>query len=207
MSILFKDSLITYSAPKFISSLITLSFLLTSQILFTQSSEAFISQNMFGAILPNNPVVPTLMGPQAGFGYGGNPGFGYGGTQNSFTTGLLGILPQVLSLGSLFSSSPNTGYGSGYGNGYGDSIIGDRSYGYDQGYGSNFDSTVDSDPFGLGLDSYDDQGYGSDSTGYDLDIPSEDLRDMDSLSGGNYFSDSTEDSSESLFGDLFSWYI
>jgi hypothetical protein len=30
---------------------------------------------------------------------------------------------------------------------------------------------------------------------------------MDSLSGGNYFSDSTEDSSESLFGDLFSWYI
>ena len=240
----------TYFGLKIVSSLIMFSFLLTFPMLSTQYSKAFISQNMFGAILPNNPVITTPLIPQQGFGYGGAPGFGYGGApgfgyggiqngftagllgmlpqllglgsglnslgyggapgfgyggiQNGFTAGLLGMLPQVLNLGSLFGSSPNPGYGSGYGEGYGDSFFDDNSYGYNQGYGSDFDSTFSSDPFGLGGDTYDEQDYGMDSSEYDFDIPSEDLRDIDSLSGGSYFSDSAEDSSQSLFGDLFS---
>jgi hypothetical protein len=220
-----KDGFNTYFELKIISSLIMFSFLLTFPMMSTPYSKAFISQNMFGGILPNNPVITTPLIPQQGFGYGGAPAFGYGGIQNGFTSGLLGMLPQVLNLGSLFGSSPNPGFGSGYGEGYGDSIFDDNSYGYNQGYGSDFGSTFGSDPFGLGGDTYDEQGFGStfgsdpfglggdtydeqdygmDSSEYGFDIPSEDLRDIDSLSGGSYFSDSAEDSSQSLFGDLFS---
>jgi hypothetical protein len=212
MFIPFKDSFNTYFGLKIVSSFIMFSFLLTFPMLSTQYSKASISQNMLGAIVPNNPVITTPLIPQQGFGYGGAPGFGYGGApgfgyggiQNGFTAGLLGVLPQVLNLGSLFGSSPNPGYGPGYDEGYGDSIFDDNSYGYNQGFGSDFDSTFDNDPFGLGGDTYGEQGYGVDSSEYDFDIPSEDLRDIDSISGGSYFSDSAEDSSQSLFGDLFS---
>src|SRR5918995_924909 len=118
MFIPFKDSFNTYFGLKIVSSFIMFSFLLTFPMLSTQYSKASISQNMLGAIVPNNPVITTPLIPQQGFGYGGAPGFGYGGApgfgyggapgfgyggiQNGFTAGLLGVLPQVLNLGSLF---------------------------------------------------------------------------------------------------------
>jgi len=197
------------------------SLLATTSTTFNPHAYAFMHQNLLGLNSPNVPgiIAPvnpqigsayTGYGPSYGGGIGGYGGLGYGPSYGglgglggqSFGTGLIGLLPQVLGgLGSLFGQGSTSGYGMG------------DYYGYDSGYGSGFQSGDDegfsdfdtnNDPFDLGGGGYDEgQGYGFDDSESYSNTPVEDLRSLDSPSEDPFFSGGGEDYSQSPFEDLF----
>jgi hypothetical protein len=80
------------------------------------SASAFMNQNILGLYSPNNPVPIVPTNPSMNSFYGGGYGYG-GGIGQSFGTGLVGLLPQVLGLGTGYG-----GYGYGGGGGIGQSF-------------------------------------------------------------------------------------
>ncbi len=107
-----------------VSIFILFSSLLLTTTTFPPSASAFINQNLLG-LSPNMPGTIAPISLQIGSpypGYGGGFG-GYGG--QSFGTGLTGLLPQVLGLGTGYSIGPGYGGGfGGYGGGYGGQSFG-----------------------------------------------------------------------------------
>ncbi len=157
-----------------VSIFILFSSLLLTTTTFTPSASAFINQNLLG-LSPNVPGTIAPISPQIGSpcpGYGG----GFGG--QSFGTGLTGLLPQVLGLGTGYSIGPGYGgglggYGGGLG-GYGGGLGGYGGYGGQSfgtgligllpqvlgGIGSLFGSDYGSG-YGMGGGYGYDRGYGS----------------------------------------------
>ena len=149
----------------------------------------------FGGLGYSNPSYGGLGGLGYGSPYGGLGGLGYG-------SGLLGILPALLGLGSSsFSSGSGLGYSMDYGSEYFDQGLGsefqpsndpfglgsESEYGYDQSI-SEFQPS--NDPFTSGSDSASfDQGLSSDNSEFSsYDTPVEDLRYADSFSSDDSFS-------------------
>jgi hypothetical protein len=161
-----------------VSIFILFSSLLLTTTTFTPSASAFINPNLLG-LSPNMPGTIAPTSPQIGSpyqGYGGGFGGGYGG--QSFGTGLTGLLPQVLGLGTGYSIGPGYGGGfGGFGGGYGGQSFGTGligllpqvlggigslfgqdygsgyglggGYGYDSGYGTGFQPRGDPGLSGL----------------------------------------------------------
>ena len=178
------------------------------------SASAFMNQNLLGLYSPNNPVpiVPTnpsmnsFYGGGYGPGYGGGYGYG-GGIGQSFGTGLVGLLPQVLGLGTGYSGY-GYGGGGGIGQSFGTGLVGllpqvlggigslfgqdsGSSYGMGGGYGGGYDSDYQS---------YGDQGFSDFETGND---PFASGSDSSTADQGNYLDDYGSDSSSSSpFDDL-----
>jgi hypothetical protein len=183
---------LVFSFTLFISLLVTTT---TS----TPSVSAFVNQNIPGPYSPNVPGIFAPVSPPIGspyYGYGPGYGGGYGG--QSFGTGLIGLLPQVLGgIGSLFGQGSGAGYGIGDDYGYDPG----PQYGNDQGF-SEFETNHD--PFELGYGDNEGQDYGvfGDSLSYP-NTPLEDLRSMDSPSDDSYFSGEEDDFSQSPLEDLF----
>ena len=196
------------------------------------SASAFMNQNLLGLYSPNNPVSIVPTNPSMNSFYGGGYGYGGGGgIGQSFGTGLGGLLPQVLGLGTGYSGY-GYGGGGGIGQSFGTGLVGllpqvlggigslfgqdsGSSYsmggGYDSGYPSHDDQgfsdfQTSNDPFASGSDSStaDQSGY-LDDYGSDSSSssPFDDLRSMDSSSGDPFSSDQDSGSSGSLFGGLF----
>jgi hypothetical protein len=126
------------------------------------------------------------MGYSPGFGAGLGYMPGYGGGLG-YGSGLLGLLPSLLGMGSsIFAPDPGMGYGMDYG-----------AESFDQGFGSEFQPSYD--PFSSesesDLASFD-QGFGSEfQPSYDpfgsetaFDTPIEDLRSTDAFSTEDSFS-------------------
>ena len=198
-----------------------LSVLSSPIVVYQQYASAFFHENLLG--LNNSPatilttpsvnrgigsslVTPGYGGLGYGSPYGGGLGYSspsYGGLGGlGYGSGLLGILPTLLGLGSSsFTPDSGLGYSMDYGSEY-----------FDQGIGSEFQPS--NDPFSLGSES--DSGYdqsisefqpsddpftsGSDSASFDqglssdnsefssFDTPVEDLRYADSFSSDDSFS-------------------
>jgi hypothetical protein len=193
------------------------------------SASAFMNQNLLGLYSPNNPVPIVPTNPSMNSFYGGGYGYG-GGVGQSFGTGLVGLLPQVLGLGTGYSGY-GYGGGGGVGQSFGTGLVGllpqvlggiGSLFGQDSGSGYSMGGGYDS-----GYQSYDDQGFsdfqtsndpfasGSDSSTADpsnyLDdyssdssssSPFDDLRSMDSSSGDPFSSNQDSGSSSSPFDDL-----
>ncbi len=125
------------------------------------SASAFMNQNLLGLYSPNNPVpiVPAnpLMNSFYGGGYGPGYGGGGGGIGQSFGTGLVGLLPQVLGLGTGYGGYGYGGGGGGIGQSFGTGLVGllpqvlggigslfgqdsGSSYSMGDGYGGDYDS-------------------------------------------------------------------
>jgi hypothetical protein len=187
------------------------------------SASAFMNQNLLGLYSPNNPVPIVPTNPSMNSFYGGGVG-------QSFGTGLVGLLPQVLGLGTGYSGYGYDG-GGGVGQSFGTGLVGllpqvlggiGSLFGQDSGSGYSMGGGYDS-----GYQSYDDQGFsdfqtsndpfasGSDSSTADpsnyLDdyssdssssSPFDDLRSMDSSSGDPFSSNQDSGSSSSPFDDL-----
>ena len=150
----------------------------------------------FGGLGYSNPPYGGLGGlGYSNPSYGGLGGLGYG-------SGLLGILPTLLGLGSSsFTSGSGLGYSMNYGSEYFDQGLGsefqpsndpfglgsESDYGYDQSI-SEFQPS--NDPFTSGSDSASfDQGLSSDNSEFSsYDTPVEDLRYADSFSSDDSFS-------------------
>jgi hypothetical protein len=218
---------------------ILFSSLLITNTTFTLYTHAFINQNILGLYSTNLPGIISPVSPQIGSSYSNfGPSYGGGGYGvQSFDTGLIGLLPQVLGLNTGYGIV--TSYGSGYG-GYGGqsfatgligllpqvlgggigSLFGQGStsgyemgeyYGYDSSYGSGFQSGNDegfsefettNDPFDLGGDYNEGQGFSIDDSESFSNTPVEDLRSLDSPSDDAFFSNEGDDFSQSPFEDL-----
>src|SRR5919107_1812063 len=178
-----------------------LSLLSAPTVVYQQYASGFFHENLLGL---NNSPATTLTTPSVNRGsgsslgrpsYGGLGGLGYG-------SGLLGILPTLLGLGSSsFTSGSGLGYSMDYGSEYFDQGLGsefqpsndpfslgsESEYGYDQSI-SEFQPS--NDPFTSGSDSASfDQGLSSDNSEFSsYDTPVEDLRYADSFSSDDSFS-------------------
>src|SRR5918995_206522 len=190
-------------------------FLLTLPLLsipigYPQYASGFLHENLLGlnppATIVTSPSVSRGIGPSfgSGLGYGSGYGLGYSpglggglgglgglgympgfGGGLGYGSGLLGLLPSLLGIG---SSTFAPGSGMGYGMDYGASS-------FDQGFDSEFQPSYDpfyseSDPASFDQStgsefqpSYD--PYGSESS---FDTPIEDLRSTDAFSTEDSFS-------------------
>src|ERR687897_763467 len=210
-----KKALVLYMIPVFV--LIISSLLLPAPIGYPQFASGFLHENLLGlnppASIITSPSVSrgigsSLIGPSfggglgygSGYGLGYSPGLGgglgglgglgympgYGGGLG-YGSGLLGLLPSLLGMGSsIFAPDPGMGYGMDYG-----------AESFDQGFGSEFQPSYD--PFSSesesDLASFD-QGFGSEfQPSYDpfgsetaFDTPIEDLRSTDAFSTEDSFS-------------------
>ena len=185
-----------------------LSLLSAPIVVYQQYASAFFHENLLGL---NNSPATILTTPSVNRGIGSSlvtPGYGglgygspYGGSLG-YGSGLLGILPTLLGLGSSsFTPDSGLGYSMDYGSEYFDQGLGsefqpsndpfslgsESDYGYDQSI-SEFQPS--NDPFASGSDSISfDQGLGSDNSEFSsFDTPVEDLRYADSFSSDDSFS-------------------
>jgi hypothetical protein len=200
-----------------------LSLLSAPTVVYQQYASGFFHENLLGL---NNSPATTLTTPSVNRGsgsslvtpgYGGFGGLGYGAPYGGlgysspsygglgglgYGSGLLGILPTLLGLGSSsFTSGSGLGYSMDYGSEYFDQGLGsefqpsndpfslgsESEYGYDQSI-SEFQPS--NDPFTSGSDSASfDQGLSSDNSEFSsYDTPVEDLRYADSFSSDDSFS-------------------
>ena len=169
-------------------TLFLLSLLLSSPIGYLQYASGFLHENLLGlnppaTIITTSPPVNRGIGTSLGSSliapsFGG--GLGYG-------SGLLGLLPSLLGIGSsIFAPDSGTGYDMDYG-----------AESFDQGFDSEFQPSYD--PFGSGPESEPESGYNQGLTefqpSYDpfgsessFDTPAEDLRSTDSFPTEDSFS-------------------
>jgi hypothetical protein len=128
------------------------------------SASAFMNQNLLGLYSPNNPVPIVPTNPSMNSFYGGGYGYG-GGVGQSFGTGLVGLLPQVLGLGTGYSGYGYDG-GGGVGQSFGTGLVGllpqvlggiGSLFGQDSGSGYSMGGGYDSG-YGFGPPSRDSQG-------------------------------------------------
>src|SRR5918994_1939474 len=177
-----KKALVLCMIPVFV--LIISSLLLPAPIGYPQFASGFLHENLLGlnppASIITSPSVSrgigsSLIGPSfggglgygSGYGLGYSPGLGgglgglgglgympgYGGGLG-YGSGLLGLLPSLLGMGSsIFAPDPGMGYGMDYG-----------AESFDQGFGSEFQPSYD--PFSSESESESDlasfdQGFGS----------------------------------------------
>jgi hypothetical protein len=122
------------------------------------SASAFMNQNLLGLYSPNNPVPIVPTNPSMNSFYGGGVG-------QSFGTGLVGLLPQVLGLGTGYSGY-GYGGGGGVGQSFGTGLVGllpqvlggiGSLFGQDSGSGYSMGGGYDSG-YGFGPPSRDSQG-------------------------------------------------
>ena len=186
-----------YLTKEFLAFGVMSFFLLSSAFMmmsstYIPSASAFMNQNLLGLYSPNNPVPIVPTNPSMNSFYGGGIG-------PSFGTGLVGLLPQVLGLGTGYSGY---GYGGGGGIGpsFGTGLVGllpqvlggigslfgqdsGSSYSMGGGYGGGYDS---------GYQSHDNQGFSDFQTNND---PFASGSDSNTADQSNYLDDYSSDSS------------